>query len=285
VALYDPDANRALGGLVAADPGVMARAMLGAVQWQLGYPDQARASLRHAVAQAQALDQRSSLAFAHFMAVMVASVVGRDMAIARNHAQALRSLGQLSLVYRAWSEMVAGQSQAQDGQAGDGTPERGLEQSVARAEEALSTWQAAGSGAGYAGLLLLQAAACAQAGQVEMGLRALDQAQAWIERTSVQATQAEVWRMRGELLLIDRPDRSAQVEEAEACLTRALEVAREQQARMFELRATVRLVRLWQAQDRRDEARELLDGIYGWFTEGFDTVDLVEAKALLEKLA
>jgi tetratricopeptide (TPR) repeat protein len=285
VALYDPEANRPLGGLVAADPGVMARVMLGAVQWQLGYPDQARASFHHAVEQAQALGQPSSLAFAHYVAVMVTSIVGRDVAAALNHAQALRSLGQVSLVYRAWVDVVTGQWQDQGEQAGDGMAEPALREGLARLVEAGSTWQATGSGGGYAGLLLLQADMCARVGQVEMGLRALDQAQAWIERTGMQATQADVWRMRGELLLIDGPDSSGGGEEAEACFTRALEVARAQQARILELRAAVRLARLWQAQGRGDEARVLLADIYNWFTEGFDTVDLVEARALLDELA
>jgi DNA-binding SARP family transcriptional activator/tetratricopeptide (TPR) repeat protein len=283
--LYDPDANRPLGGLVAADPGVMAQAMLGAVLWQLGYPEQGRANLGQAVVRAQALDQLSSIAFAHYIAVMATSVVGRDVASALSHAQALQPLGQVSLVYRAWVETVA-----LCGQADTGAAEPGPDQGLGRVMEAGSSWQAAGSGGGYAGLMLLQAEVCARAGQVEMGLRAIDQAQAWIERTGMQATQAEVWRIRGELLLIDPPDgpsrpaKSGQVEEAEASFQQALGIARAQQARLFELRAAVRLAQLWGSQDRRTEAHELLAGIYGWFTEGFDTVDLVEAKALLEEL-
>ena len=75
------------------------------------------------------------------------------------------------------------------------------------------------------------------------------------------------------------------VTEAVASFERALDIAREQQARIFELRAAVRLARLWQGQGWRDEARELLTDIYGWFTEGFDTLDLIEAKALLDELA
>jgi len=117
-----------------------------------------------------------------------------------------------------------------------------------------------------------------------MGLVAMDQAQAWIERTGMRATEAEVWHVRGELLLMADRLRSGDADEAEACFDRALAVAREQQARWLELRASVSLARLWQAQGRREEARELLSGIYDWFTEGFDTVDLVEAKALLAEL-
>jgi adenylate cyclase len=283
VALYDREANRPMGGLVAADPGVMACVMLGAVQWQLGYPDQGQASLRQAVAHAQELDQPSSLAFAHFVAAMVTSVVGRDLAAAYGHGQALQALGQDNLVYGLWAEVLAALAETQAGQAGTGTRESCLEQGLTRAVEVLSSWQAAGSGGGYAGLLLLQADVCARAGQPEMGLEAMDKAQTWIERTGMRATEAEVWRMRGDLLLAKGPDRSDGAC-AEANYHRALQVAREQQARLLELRAALRLARLWQGQGRSDEARDLLAGIYGWFTEGFDTVDLVEAKALLEAL-
>jgi tetratricopeptide (TPR) repeat protein len=211
------------------------------------------------------------------------------VAAALPHAEALRPLGQVSLVYRAWAEMlealeqapseVSGQAPTEapgQAQAGAGTAESCLAQGVAQAMEAGSTWQAAGSGGGYAGLMLLQADVCARAGQAAVGLEALDRAQAWIERTGMRALEAEVWRMRGELLL--------RADEAEACFRRALEVAREQGARWLELRAAASLARLWRAQGQRDEARGLLSDIYGWFTEGFATVDLVEAKALLETL-
>lgn len=91
--------------------------------------------------------------------------------------------------------------------------------------------------------------------------------------------------MRGELLLSARPPTSAQVTEAEACFRRALSVAREQGSRWWELGAALSLARLWQTQGRCQEARELLSGIYDWFTEGFDTSDLIEAQALLQELA
>jgi tetratricopeptide (TPR) repeat protein len=245
------------------------------------------------VVQAQALQQPSSVAFAHYVAAMATSVVGHDAAAALHHAEALQPLSQVSLVYRSWAETLTGLAQAQCGQPDTDAAEPGPEQGLARVVEGGSTWQAAGSGGGYAGLMLLQAEVCARAGQVEMGLRAVDQAQAWIERTGMEATQADVWRMRGELQLIaddgpptmDEGQATSPAAEAEACFQRALEIAREQQARIFELRAAVRLARLWGSQGRRDEARELLTGIYGWFTEGFDVVDLVEAQALLVELA
>ena len=139
--------------------------------------------------------------------------------------------------------------------------------------------------------LLAQAQKLVRAGQPAMALQAVEQALAWIEQTGVRLLEAEAWRVRGELLLIadDGPramdDREAASPPAEACFQRALEIAREQQARWLELRASVSLARLWQAQSRRAEARELLSELYGWFTEGFDTVDLLEAKALLQELA
>jgi DNA-binding SARP family transcriptional activator/tetratricopeptide (TPR) repeat protein len=304
LALYDADTSRSLGGLVAVDPGLMAQAMLGAVLWQLGYPDQGRACFQQAVVQGQALDQPSSLAFAHFMAMMITAVLGRDAAAASSHYQALRRLGQHSLVYGVWGELLGALEQTTteasgQAQVGAGTAKSCLAQGVARAEEALSTWQIAGSGAGYAGLLWLQADVCARAAQPEMGLGAMDRAKAWMERTGVRAMEAEVWRMRGEMLLRadDRPStmddedtessavhRLSSSREAEACFQQALDVAREQRSRSFELRAAVSQARLWESQGRRAEARELLAGIYGWFTEGFDTLDLVEAQRLLDEL-
>lgn len=215
-------------------------------------------------------------------------------------------------IWSMWAEVLVELAQAQDGRASAGAAEPGLEQAVARAAEAGSTWETAGSGAGYAGLLLVQAEVCARAGQAHLGLGAMDRAQAWVERRGLRLMEAEVWRMRGELLLAEegrgttddrRPTKdegrrteesgetaSSQIghpsppQEAEACVQRALEVARKQGARWLELRAAVHLARLWQRQGRHDEARELLGGIYGWFTEGFDTMDLVEARMLLEKL-
>ena len=122
---------------------------------------------------------------------------------------------------------------------------------------------------------------CAHLGHPEDGLQALAEAHTLVEQHEERWWEAEVCRLRGVLLL--RQTRTPQ-EEAEACLQQALTVARRQQAKSLELRAAMSLARLWQQQGKRAEARELLAPIYEWFTEGFETADLQDAKALLEAL-
>jgi predicted ATPase len=111
-------------------------------------------------------------------------------------------------------------------------------------------------------------------------LCSLAEALALVEQTDERYYEAELYRLKGELLLLQGDDA-----EAEASLEKAIQVAQRQQAKSWELRATVSLARLWQEQGRADEARQMLAEIYGWFTEGFDTLDPKEARALLEELA
>jgi len=127
----------------------------------------------------------------------------------------------------------------------------------------------------------LLADVCGHRGHTAEGLQALAEADTLIEQHEERWWEAEVCRLRGVLLLRQAVP---QPEEAEACFQRALEVARRQQAKSLELRAAMSLARLWQQQDRRAEAHELLAPVYGWFTEGFNTADLQEARALLEEL-
>ncbi|MBN1140087.1 MAG: AAA family ATPase [Anaerolineae bacterium] len=287
LAFHDPEASGRLGLLFPGEPGVNCHALLGFVLWLLGYPDQGRESLRQTLAEAREIEQPLATAFTHIVAGALYAVLGRDVTESLKHAQALQALGVTGQTYSAWTELLAGQA----GAAGPGS---GSEQGLAQVAEARSALDAMGSAAGYGVQSLVQAHMLVQAGRAKIALEALDRALAWIERTGVRPLEAEVWRVRGELLLAERPDRSdrpvrsrasSKDEGAAACFQRALEIAREQQARWLELRAAVSLARLWRAQGRHDEARELLAGITGWFTEGFDTVDLVEAKALLEALA
>jgi len=128
----------------------------------------------------------------------------------------------------------------------------------------------------------LLAEAYGSSARPDKGLEALDEALALVERTGERLHESEFYRLKGQLLLAHSMDSHP---EAEACFHHALTIARRQQAKSLELRAAMSLARLWQRQSKRGEARELLSPIYGWFTEGFDTADLQEAKALLNELA
>jgi predicted ATPase len=128
----------------------------------------------------------------------------------------------------------------------------------------------------------LLAEAYGQAGQPETGLQVVAEALTLVAATEERWWEAEVSRLKGELLLqLLIPD----VHQAEACFQQALNVARGQQAKALELRAAISLSRLWRQQGQREAARHLLAPVYDWFTEGFDTPDLREAKALVEELA
>jgi predicted ATPase len=150
---------------------------------------------------------------------------------------------------------------------------------IAQMHQGLAASQAAGIGLGRAPVLAQLAEAYWHCGQTAAGLGLLTEALAVMDRTGERWWEAEVHRLKGELLLAQE---STKWVEAEECLRHALEVARHQQAKSLELRAAMSLSRLWQRQGRRAASYHLLAEIYGWFTEGFDTVDLQEAKALLE---
>lgn len=144
----------------------------------------------------------------------------------------------------------------------------------------------------------MQIEAYRRKGQLEEGLNTLTEAFAVAHKTGECIDEAELYRLKGELTLqqqskvtsrrskvfSSQPLRSTQEAEAEACFLKAIETARKQQAKSMELRATTSLSRLWQQQGKHHEAREQLAAVYNWFTEGFDTKDLQEAKALLEEL-
>jgi len=121
----------------------------------------------------------------------------------------------------------------------------------------------------------------AQVGQITEGLEALAEGLATVAKNRIRWWEAELYRLKGELLLRQAV---AQPEEAEVCFQQALAVARREQAKSWELRAATSLSRLWQRQGKRDKACALLAPIYGWFTEGFETADLQQARALLEDL-
>jgi predicted ATPase len=129
-------------------------------------------------------------------------------------------------------------------------------------------------------ILALLARACEIAGRTEEGLTLLDEALQIVDRTGERWFAAEIYRQKGQLL-----QRQGHSEAAEELYCQALRIAREQDAKLWELRAAASLARLWRDQGRRGKARDLLAPVYGWFTEGFDTPNLKEAEALLDELA
>jgi predicted ATPase len=155
-----------------------------------------------------------------------------------------------------------------------------LQEGIAQMREGMTAEQAATVRLYLSGTLGHLAHAQGKAGHPEEGLTTLGQALAVVEETGERHWEAELHRLRGELLLMH-----GDVAEAEASFHRAIEVARRQQAKSWELRATVSLCRLWQSQGRKGEAHRTLAGVYNWFTEGFDTTDLREARTLLTELS
>jgi predicted ATPase len=178
------------------------------------------------------------------------------------------------------------------------------EDGIQQIHQGMAAWRATGAEMNRPYFLALLAEAYGKAGQVEEGLAALAEALALVDKTGGRGNEAELYRLKGELTLqletrgwrLETSPPSSQASspksqapsgaerEAEEYFLKAIDIARHQQARMWELRATVSLARLWRQQDKRDEARQMLAEIYGWFTEGFDTKDLLEAKGLLEEL-
>jgi predicted ATPase len=157
--------------------------------------------------------------------------------------------------------------------------EQGLcEEGIARLRDGVAAYRATGANLETPHWLALLGEAYGKAAQTEEALSVARDALAEVERTGIRYYEAELHRLDGEFRL------SFNKAEAEACFHRAIAIARAQQAKSFELRAALSLARLWQRRGRRVEARDLLAPVYGWFTEGFDTADLKEAKALLDEL-
>jgi len=204
----------------------------------------------------------------------------REPQATHERAEALMALAteQEFAQHVARATIMRGWALAAQGQGAEGT---------AQMRQGLAAYQATGTEQlrpYYLALLALLAEAYGSLGQTAEGLSLLAEVLAPVDRPGERGWAAELHRLQGELLLAQAGDRP-QVPEAEACLHQALDVARHQQAKSWELRAAMSLARLWQRQGKRQEAYDLLTPVYGWFTEGFDTADLQEAKALLEGLA
>jgi predicted ATPase len=274
MARYTPDQRRAPVFRMGLDPGLGCRAFAAWTLWFLGYPEQALARLHDALALAHELSHPYSLAFARSIAAFV-SQWRRDVQAAHEHAEATVALS-TEQGFPQWVGVgmsLCGWALAMQGQSEEG---------IAQVHQGIAAWRATGQALFVPYFYTVLADVCAHLGHTEDGLQALAEAYTLVQQHEERWWEAEVCRLRGVLLL--RQPGTPQGE-AETWLQRALDVARRQEAKSLELRATMSLARLWQQQGKRDEARALLTPIYGWFTEGFDTADLQEAKALLETLA
>ncbi len=168
-----------------------------------------------------------------------------------------------------------------------------VQEGIAQIRQGLSTPQIARAGLDRPYNLALLAEAYGKVRQAKEGLTVLAEALAAVNNNGERLWEAELYRLKGELSLKSQQVKTSQDKsevrslesEAEECFLKAIAIARQQQAKSLELRAVMSLSRLWQSHEKRDEARQILAEIYGWFTEGFDTVDLKDAKALLDELS
>jgi predicted ATPase/class 3 adenylate cyclase len=271
IALYTPQQDRSLSGHTLS--GVPCLAYAAFTLWRLGYPDQALARIHEMLTLAQELSHAYSLARALHYATSL-YVLRREWSTAQARAEAALALStEQGLTWARPVTMQLGWVLAAQGQ---------HETGMAQMHQGLAVQRAIGSVQTLPTYLAMQAEAYGGIGQAEEGLCLLAEALAMVDNMGVRYDEAELYRIKGELLLRQAVPDAAQ---AEACFQQALAMARHQQAKSWELRAAMSLSRLWQQQGKQDEARALLAPIYGWFTEGFDTADLQEAKTLLEELS
>jgi len=271
LALYDPIVRHSAIHRTGDDPHVVSLAFLGIVFFCLGFSDQAMARSTAAIAAARTLAHPTSLAVSLNAAARLFSLVGDNAALEQRVAELISVATEqgfphwrgVGTIYRGWLEVNNG-----DVAEGISLLRRGSIDHRATGAESLRPY--------HIGLL---ARAHEIAGQIEEALALLDDALQIVERTGERWFATELYRHKGQLLL-----RQGHAEAAEELYRKALNIAQEQKAKLWELRAAVSLARLRRDQGRREEARELLAPVYGWFTEGFDTLDLKEAKALLDEL-
>jgi class 3 adenylate cyclase/predicted ATPase len=272
--LYRPDEHRDSAFRYGQDIGVSAFAMLSWALWHRGYPDQSARAADRALACSRELGHAHTLSHALWIAGM-AAVFAREVATVHaygNNCVALASEHGFAQ-WAAWGRILQGWAEAQGGEAKKG---------IARIRDGMAAAETAGTRVAAPLHLTLLAEALARAGELEEGLAALDDALAKAAVSGERGWDAEIHRLRGELTArLPYPDPA----KAEDSFRTALAIAREQGTRGYELRAATSLALLWCEQGRRGEARDLLAPVYGSFTEGFDTRDLKEAKALLEELA
>jgi predicted ATPase len=271
--LYETQQPRSRAAFFGQDTGVACYTFEALALWLLGYPDQALHRSREGLTLAQQLAHPFSLAFA--------LLHGAVLHMARREGQVTQEVSEAALTlateqgfafWLAWGTFLRGWALTTQGDEREG---------IVQMCQGLEATRSIGAEVGRSGFLALLAAAYGAAAQPEKGLEVLAEALSVVNNKGERYYEAEIHRLTGELLLAGFADQQAA---SEASFHQALVVARAQQAKSWELRAAVSLGRLWQQQGKRTAARQLLEEVYGWFTEGFETADLQEAQELLEEL-
>jgi DNA-binding winged helix-turn-helix (wHTH) protein/predicted ATPase len=301
---YDPQQFRNPGSPY--DPAVLSLSTLGPVLWLLGYPDQALAQSEKGLALAGELTQQYSVVYASTLVARTRLLRCERQAVQARIDELIALCEEYGFTsYLALSRIVRGWLLADEGK-----HEEGIQQMC----QQLLAWRATGAESARPYYLAFLAETHGKAGAPAEGLTVLAECWPWMDKTGGRVFEAELHRVQGELTLrkfqvsgfkfqvppsTQPPTPHTRAEaEAEACFRKAIEVARQQQAKSLELRAVMSLVRLRQHQALREartrskkgdsalaEAHQMLLSVYNWFTEGFETKDLQEAKALLEELA
>jgi predicted ATPase len=271
--LYDRQRDRPLAAKYGTDMGVVSFSYLGWTLWYLGYPDQAVKAAQSTLSIATELPHSNSLGMGLSHTSLLYLHI-RDEPQTQRLAEAainLSSEGEFAQ-WMAEGTIFRGWALAQQGREAEG---------IRELQSGLAAWQLTGGGNLLPQSLGWLAEALGRTGKIDEGLGLAETALEIVSKSGERVHEAEVCRLKGELLI--RRD-SLNTSEAQGCFERAIEIAREQSAKSLELRATLTLARLIASQDRRDEARTILADIYNWFTEGFDTPDLIDAKSLLDEL-
>jgi predicted ATPase len=271
-ALYDPAAHRPLATRFGHDVGVATLTFRPLALWLLGYPKTALIETDRAIAAARETDHIPTLLFA-LACTALTHICCRDHAAAVTHQEECIALAQGKVpFFKMFAAALRGCALAQAGKAADAIEAINAETAGLRTIGS-TTW-----GTFWLAHLAL---AYARFGKLEDARRCIGEAKTRVETTKEGWYLAEINRIAGEIALLQpQPDVTKSQEHYE----RALQVARQQQAKSWELRAAMSLARLWRDQGKVQQVRELLTPVYGWFTEGFDTRDLRDAKALLEEL-
>jgi predicted ATPase/class 3 adenylate cyclase len=285
-AVYDPLQHSSHAFLYGHNPGMSCLAFGALTLWHLGYPDQALNRTQEALTLARQASHPFSLAYALNFSTWLHQFRGEQQTT-REQAEAVLALSteQEFPFWMAYGTILRGWVLAEQGQ---------REEGIAQIRQGLAAFRATGSGIWLSYCLVLLAAVYGKVGQAEEGLGVLAEAFAFVGESEEHLYEAELYRLKGTLVLqsgVRKPRTqdlapSFQVEaEAKACFLKAIEIARRQQAKSLELRAVTSLARFWQQQGKNEQALDMLSETYGWFTEGFDTADLKDAKALLDQLA